>query len=69
MDAMGAPDPYWPPWLIGEVLETGQITNDLVRDFSDRFQVTGDHEERSLQSLGPGKGPMPYLGTEPPGWT
>ena len=34
------PDPPRPPWLVREVLGTGQIPGDLVKALSERFRVT-----------------------------
>ena len=40
MAAIGAPDPSQPPRLVGEVLGTGQILKDIVRNLSDKFRFT-----------------------------
>ena len=40
MDSMGAPKTPRPPQLVGEVLETVQLPDNLVRAFSDQFWVT-----------------------------
>ena len=67
---MGTPDPPWPPQLVGEVLRTGRIPNNIVGYFPARFRVTGEEGGGLyIQSLGQGKGFTPSSVISPPGWT
>ena len=42
MAAIVTPNPPHTPWLVVEVLGTGQLPDNIFGDMSDKFRVTGD---------------------------
>ena len=59
---MGAPDPSQPPRLVGEVLGTGRIPDDLVGALLARFRITWQEGGLISEELSPRRGIHAFLG-------
>ena len=62
MDAIGAPGPPRPPQLVGEVLGTGQLPDNLVEDLLDWFQFAGEEGGSLSTELSSGRWLHAFLG-------
>ena len=62
LDAMGDPKPLRLPRLVGEVLRTGQLPDDLVGALEDRFRVTVEEGGYLSSEILTGRGLHAFLG-------
>ena len=67
MDAIGAPEPPYTLRLVGEVLGTSRIPDEIISALLDQFRVTQEDGSCSCRICAPGEGSMISFKTLPPG--